>query len=70
MLKFMFVLRFLELITEKRKYILISRHENAGKYRSTTVVNRQNCGKVNIFGNGTNKTQFYSCINYEQMNLG
>jgi hypothetical protein len=49
----------LEANTEKTKYMLLSRHRNAGKNHDIKIGNRWfgKCGTVQIFWNDDNKSQ-------------
>jgi nitrous oxide reductase len=50
----------LEVNAEKTKYMLLSRHHNAGQNHDIKRNNRsfEKCGKVQMFGNDHNKTEF------------
>jgi hypothetical protein len=45
----------LEVNTEKTKYMLLSRHQNAGQSHDIKIANK--CGKIQIFGNNYNKSK-------------
>jgi hypothetical protein len=51
----------LEINVEKTKYMLLSRHQNAGQNRDIKIANIvRKCVTVQIFGNDSNKSKFDS----------
>jgi hypothetical protein len=49
----------LEINVEKSKYMLLSRHQNAGQNKNSKQIVRK-CGIVQIFGDDSNKSKFDS----------
>jgi hypothetical protein len=49
----------LEVNTEKTKYMLLSRHQNAGQSHDIKIATQMfwKCGKLQIFGNNYNKSK-------------
>jgi hypothetical protein len=60
----------LEVNAQKKKYMLLSRHHNAGKNHNIMLVTVLcECGTVQVFGNESNKSKFGSGGNYEETEL-
>jgi hypothetical protein len=60
----------LEVNAEKTKYMLLSRHQNAGQNHNIKIKIVSKCDTVQIFGNDSSKSKFNSGRNLEEIEFG